>query len=41
MISGSWKIKYEGTGPFEIWPESDAYEVESLFTAESRELANT
>lgn len=41
MISGSWKIKYEGTGPFEIWPEADAFEISSLFELETREMVSS
>jgi hypothetical protein len=41
MISGSWKIKYEGSGAFEIWPESDSFAVSEMFESEVHEMAGT
>jgi hypothetical protein len=41
MISGTWKIKYEGSGAFEIWPESEMHGFEQMFEIETRPLQNT
>ena len=37
MISGFWKIRHEGTGAFEIWPESDSLAVSELLESETLE----
>ena len=41
MISGTWSIPQFDAGSFEIWPESDRYELGAMEIEETRELTLT
>lgn len=41
MICGAWRIPGEDSGEFEIWPESDRYEVAEIESSEVRETVQT
>lgn len=38
MIAGIWRIKYEGSGAFEIWPESESSTLQKLYEIDTLQL---